>query len=165
MEKDTGFAVIIMAAVAVLIGLAFWPTISPNIGQMTQTFTAVNNSFTFAEGGIAKEVPFCGQKINSIIVINKSLANVTGLVPASNYTTSVCTGSDGYLSACLTYKVAAGVYNTSQVNVTCNYNPRGYVDNAAGRGMVALIAIFMAMLIAAAASPNLREWVMDKVGM
>lgn len=143
-----------MAAVAILIGLAFWPSVSPNIGAMTKTFDAVNTTMVFPADGATSELTMCGQEVNTIVV-----ENTTNTVPTTNYTITSSAGTDGYLAAKITG--AAGPFGGTSVNITCNYDPKGYITEGGSRGIVTIIAIFLALLIVVAALPNLRNGVVD----
>ena len=156
---------IILAAVAVLIGLAFYTgSFSQNIGQLTQTSAIANITVTFPTNGTILEIPVCGQR-----VISGSLLNATGtnLVATSNYTFNqrISTG-DGYLVATLNVTIAKeSPWSGKSVNVSCAYAPRGYLEDGGSRGIVILIAIFMSLLILVSAVPNLREQARDFMGI
>ena len=160
MDKKAQIAIggIIIAAIGILVGLALYTgTFASSIGTMTKTQTATNVTVTMPANGATSELSTCGQK-----AITYSLRNATNttLVPTNNYTiTQGTAASDGYLIAKLStvYSNHAG----SSVNVTCEYEPRGYVSDGGGRAIVSLIAIFMALLIMVAALPNVRNGVMD----
>lgn len=151
------FGVIVIAAVTILIGLAFWPAVSPNIGAMTKTFDSTNVTMTLPAVTATSELPMCGQKAISIIITN---ATGGATVPATNYTVTQSQGIDGYLVAKVT-TASQSFYASKSVNVTCNYEPKGYINESGSRGIVALIAVFLAILIAVAAMPNVRDKFFD----
>lgn len=154
MEKGVTIGFVVMAAVAVLVGLALYSgNFQDNIGTLTQTAQSGNVTITMPEDGVTLELTSCQQKAVTYIVTNATGGET---VPASNYTIDQAIQSDGYLGAQITG--VAGEYNSSAVNVSCTYERDGYIDNAGSRGIVGLIAIFMAFLIALAAMPNVREW-------
>jgi len=157
---DKLIAGIIIATVGILVGLAFWPTISPNIGAMTKTFDSVNATMTLPAAGVYSELTMCGQK-----ALTNTVQNATGAggVSTNNYTITQATGADGYLAAKITTTPGSPFAGRS-VNVSCNYEPKGYVTDGAGRSMVSLIAIAMALLIIVAAVPNLRNGILDLFG-
>ena len=160
MDKNQayGFGAIVMAAVAILIGLAFWGQFAGNIGQMTKTSAAVNVSMTLPADGATSELTMCGQKALTIAIINQSDRVV---VPTSNYTTSQSPGTDGYLAAKVT-TTSSLLFAGKAVNVSCTYEPKGYIAESGSRGIVVVISIFMALLILVAAMPNVREFIVDK---
>lgn len=156
-KAQAGFGFIIMAAVAILIGLAFWTgTFSENIGTLTQTRESGNVTFTLPANGESTQLTFCEQAVESIIVTN---ATSGATVPSTNYTISQSTGSDGYLAAFITTTTSA--YAGGSVNGSCEYQPYGYIDNGGSRAITSLIAVFMAILIMVAALPDARNFVVD----
>ena len=156
-NKTIGFGLIVMAAVAVLIGLAFWPTLSPAIGQMTKTFTSASTTITLPAGGATTEITPCGQKALTITIINATGGET---ITATNYTLSQSVGTDGYLAAKLTV-AASSPYASKSVNYTCTYEPKGYIEDGGSRAIIGLVAIAMALLIMIAAMPNLKNGLID----
>ncbi len=154
MERS-GLTFIVFAAVIILVGLAFWSPVGGNISTLTGTQTAANTSFTFPAEEVAKELPPCGQAVVTI-----SAWNATGgePIPSTNYTTSTATGADGYLAAFLTPSADTPYANQSTL-VTCTYRAKGYINEAGTRSVAVLIPLFLAMLIAFSALPDVREWV------
>lgn len=149
---------IVVAFIAVVVGLSFWSLMGSNIGQMTKTSTSTNALFTMGTG-VAKELTPCGQKVLTISLVNNSdsVAIQTG-----NYTTSVAAGSDGYLAAFIKNNTAQ--FGGQIVNVTCTYEPKGYISDGGSRAVVTLIAVMMAILIMVSAMPDLRKQVIDFFG-
>src|SRR3972149_735343 len=94
---------IIIATIAVLVGLAFWSTVGSSIGTLAVIQTSTNASFTFPANGSTSDLTTCGQ------------------------------------------------LNTTTITV---YN---YTNNTGSVGL--LIPVFLAILIAFAAIPDLREWI------
>lgn len=158
-KGQIGFGFIVMAAVAILIGLAFFPSISPNIGAMTKTFTSTNVTMAMPANGATSELTMCGQRAaGTVQIINASTGTV---VPTTNYTITQSTGTDGYLTAKITTTNSL-LYAGRNVNVTCyDYEPKGYVAESGSRALVGLIAIAFALLIIVAAIPNLKDKLFD----
>lgn len=161
MSENNGFAFIVMAAVGILIGLAFLPSISPEIGKMTRTFDSVNVTMTLPAASSTSELTMCGQRAaGTVQIVNASNGVV---VPTNNYTVSQSAGTDGYLAAKITTS-ANSWFASKSVNVTCyGYEPKGYVSESGSRALVGLIAIAFALLILVAAIPNLRNGLMDMI--
>lgn len=158
-KGQIGFGFVVTAAVAILVGLALYTgTFSENIGTMTQTQTARNVTMTLPAVGATSELTMCGQKvITSLGVYN---ATAVAAVPTTNYTISQSAGTDGYLAAKIT-TASQSAYAGRSVNVSCTYEPKGYVADGAGRGIVALIAIAAALLIVIAALPPVKDKFFD----
>ena len=153
--EDKYIAGIMIATIAILVGLAFWQPMASNIGTMTQTASSRNVSFTMPAVGVTKELTMCGQKALTYSIINATDAIA---IPTTNYTITSSASSDGFLIAKITGTNGANFFGLT-ANMTCTYEPRGYIDNGGSRAMVSLIGIAMALLIMIAAVPDLREWI------
>lgn len=160
------FAGIIAAAVLILVGLALYTgSIAGNIGTMTQTLTASNVSFTLPALNTATDLTPCGQKNISAVTI----FNATGDVeyPAANYTISQAAGTDGYLSTRVTITGTLDAVDEvgTAAQITCDYEPKGYIADGGARGMALLIPIFFVLLIMfAALNPTIRSGVLEWFG-
>ena len=149
---------IIVGFIAVIIGITFYASdaVSGNIGLMTKTTSVNNKTVTLPAVSTVGELSTCGQRVLSIAITNSSGGE---LLTSSNYTTGQkVSTSDGYLVSTIT-PTATSLYGGQSVNVTCTYEPRGYVNDSGSRGIINIIAIFMVILIIVSASPDLREWV------
>lgn len=156
--QGIGFVGIVLIAVGILIGLAFFTPVAQNVGTMTQTTGDIRNvTYTMPVAGSSVEITHCGQEILTGIITN---ATSGATVPATNYTLTTTAGADGYLAAFVQHD--GGGYASQTVNVTCSsFEPKGYVNESGTRGIVVLIGIFFALLIAATALPNVRNGVLD----
>jgi hypothetical protein len=125
---------------------------------MTKLYDATNVTMTLPANSVAAELTMCGQKANSIIVTN---ATGGAVVPTTNYSTSQSVGNDGYLAAKIT--PSGSTYASRSVNISCNYEQKGYIPEAGGRGIISLVAVFAVLLIIVAALPDLRNGVIDFV--
>ena len=145
---------IIIATVGILIGLALFTTSAQFIGTSTNLATSVNQSFTMPALNAEKDLAPCGQKNTSAVVIY----NVSGdfLVTSGNYTVRQATGDDGYLSARI--NATGQPFNATAVNVSCSYEPKGYITDGSTRTVAGLIVIVGALLIAIVALPQARDW-------
>lgn len=156
-KAQIGLGAIILSTIAILVGLALYSgSLATSIGVLTQTASATNSTVAMPAAGSSVELTACGQKVLTGVVVN-----TTGpTIPATNYSFTQAAGTDGYLSAYLTG--AAGLYGGETVNVSCtSYEPKGYVADGGSRAIIALIAIFMALLIVVAAIPQARNGVLD----
>lgn len=161
---------IIFATIAILVGLAFWTILGDSVGTLANIQTTTNASFTMPANGSTKDLTPCGQ-LNTTAIKVYNQTNGTGgssaypFVTATNYSVTQATGNDGFLSARIKCTAGAVDYFCGHnVNVTCSYQPKGYITDSAGRGIALMIPIFAALLIMIAAIPDLREWVINKVG-
>ena len=149
---------IIIATVAVLIGLAFWSPIGNNIGTLAIIQQSNNASFTVPALNTVTDLGVCGQLNTSTVVIFNATGNV--IIPAANYTVTQAAGSDGYVSARITFTGTQAGYDAAgtTAQVTCTYQPRGYITDGGGRAVALLIPVLFALAIALAASPDFRDW-------
>lgn len=155
-----GLGFIVIAAITILIGLAFYTTtFSENIGTMTKTRTATNVTMTLPAVTATSEMTMCGQKVVSSVITN---ATGGAIIPASNYTISQSSGTDGYLASKIT-TASQSAYAGRSINISCNYEPKGYIAEGSGRAVVILIAIMMALLIVVAAMPDVKDKMLDLI--
>lgn len=145
-----------MAAVSILIGLVFYTASGANIGAMTQTQQSGNQTFTLPSAGQTSELSVCGQRAVTTVLTNRTSG---ATIPTNNYTISQSLGVDGYLAAKITS--AAGPFAGTPVNVSCTFEPKGYISDGGSRTVTALIGIFMALIILACALPDTRNQVFD----
>lgn len=158
-KAQVGFGFIITAAVVILIGLALYSgTFAQNIGTMTKTTSVTNATMTMPAASATADMTPCGQRAITYVLNNASWGNET--IPTTNYTVTQGTGSDGYRAARIT-TTANSVYASQSVKVTCTYEPKGYIAESSSRGIVGLIAIFMAILILVAALPPVKDKLFD----
>ena len=126
---------------------------------MTKIQTSSNASFTAPAIGTVTDLTPCGQLNTSSVVIYNETGDA--LFPGANYTITQGTSSiNGFLSTQINITGTLGgedVAGTS-LQVSCDYQPYGYITDSGGRGVAALIIIFMAFAIAFAAFPDLREF-------
>ncbi|UCD20938.1 MAG: hypothetical protein JSW08_00100 [archaeon] len=157
--EDKYIVGIVIAAVAVLVGLALWPAFAGNVGTMTQTSSSANVSYTLPANGSTADLTPCYQDNTSAVVIYSDAGDY--VLPSANYSVAQAAGTDGFLHARITLININSTYAETAMNVSCSYEPLGYIEDSGSRGIVALIAIFMALLIAFAAFPNFRESVLN----
>jgi hypothetical protein len=151
--------IILIAFVGIVVGLAMYQSIVQYVGQAqgANQVTAVNTSIT---GVLNTNVELTGQELVSTqLVTNASGATVA----AANYTISECIrSSDSMKGICYKALGAGDPSATGVVKVSYTYQPNGYIDDAGGRGMAGLIAIFAALAIGLIALwPVLQSKILD----
>lgn len=143
---------LLIAFVAIVVGVALFQSSAQNVGSVTNTNT-INSSKTLAVLGSSIYVTEC-RAISSV-----ALVNVTGgqTVAASNYTvTNNALDTTGSLSTKITTN--DGRWNNTAVYVQGTCQPPTYDDSTGGRSMATLIVIFFAMTIGMVALyPVLKE--------
>lgn len=152
---------IIIGFIAVIIGLAFWGLLGNNIGTLAVIQTSANQTFTLPANNTITDLIPCGQQNTSNVVIytpDGKLVFTHGALPSGNYTAIHQAGSDGYLSTRINVTNMNSTWASQAVNVSCSYEPRGYINEGGGRAVALIIPILFALAIAFAASPDMREW-------
>ena len=146
-KGQMGVGMMITLAITVIVALVLLPSIAQNVGTTSTTGTATAAQYNPAAAG--SSIDLTGQEyLSTATVVNESgtfncANNVTiaeGVSPRTGtkriIMTSVATFSSVYCST---------------VNVTYNYAPEGYIDDAGGRSMALLITLLAALAIAAVA--------------
>ena len=151
-----GVGMLVIAAVAVIVGLVLFQAAAQKVGDSTNTYQATNASFTMPANGTTADLTPCGQGNTSAVVIMNASTNVT--VTAGNYTISKGIGSDGYINSRIYYNgVGNNYYGGYAVNVTCTYEPKGYINDTGGRAIAGIIILLSAIAIAVVLLPLLRQ--------
>jgi len=166
-EGMDGLGVVLVAFIAALVGLViFASAIVPIVGQVTNTATITNASFTAP--AIGSESNIGGKAVSSFVAYN-----ATGLPTASGFNGTAHIGDGNYTIADnqLVNGDLTATYNTSlagyvgALNVSYISQPVSYISDAGGRALAGLIAVFAALAIMITAlSPTFRSGVMDMFG-
>lgn len=135
-----GIGIVILVAIAAIVGAIFLTTASQQVGTTTSTITATNVSQTVTLG-TAVNIP--GKSWTGLVVYNVS----GDLVPAANYTLANNQVVDGAETATLLASSDSTVYGTSW-NLSGTYEPTTYISSAGGRSLANLVPIFFALAIA-----------------
>lgn len=150
---------LIIAAVAIIIGLAFLTgSIAGTVNSMTEKVSVpITTKVTFPTNTTA--LTLNGQAVESVVVING-----TTTVAAGNYTVSNRVVSNGQLIATI-IGVGANPYSGNSVNISYTYEPFGYATDGGTRSILSLVLIFVGLAIAIIALvPALRSGVVDFIG-
>jgi hypothetical protein len=158
-ESDMNvMGIILIAFVAIVVGLAFYQSIVSYVGQVTgvSLTTSVNATVPVTAVGVITELP--GQElVSTIYVVNRTTGETIG---AANYSLYECVKTSSSMKGICYKPLVAG--QAQGVNITYSYYPEGYIDDAGGRSLALLIPIFAALAIAIVALvPALRSGVMD----
>ena len=162
MKGELNYAgIIVIVAISLLIGLSlFASNIGNDIGTMTNTFTITNQSVTTAANGAY--VDLTGQELIGTYAVNNGTPYVTnGAIGVTiEEMVSPTTGTKR-----VRMKTNNATWASKPINVTYTYGAEGYVDDAGGRAVAALIAVFFALLIMVVAlTPVLRSGLLELVG-
>ncbi len=165
---------LILVAVAIILGASFLTPIAQYVGTATNTGQATNVSFTMPANGSTTDLTPCGQKNTSAVVIYNYTNDSDATLPANpavrltgnNATISQAQSSTtGYLhSQVTTFGNAVNYFGNAKVNVTCTFEPEGYITDSGGRAIASLVIVLFALGIAVIAIvPSLRSKIMDLV--
>lgn len=155
-KGQLGIGLIIVVAIAIVIGLIMFQAIASNVDQGTRAASGVVtvNNYTFNPGAAGTVTILSGQElVGTPTVLNASLAN--GVVTATNYTVAECVRStDNLKGICYTQK--AGQWASQSTNISYTYYPDGYIDDAGARGLTGIIVLLTAIGIALIAYLGVR---------
>jgi hypothetical protein len=145
--ENKGLGMLVMIAVALIVGLILFQAVAANVSQSTGSNGAtsvVNASYTAI---LNTNVEITGQELVSV----GGVVNITTgvAIPAANYTVSECVRtSDNLKGICL--KTTGTAFNApiGQVAVSYTYYPVGYIDDAGGRAIAGIIVLLLAVALA-----------------
>jgi len=158
-KGQTGIGLLILVAVAVIVGLVLLNVSADNLAIMTTTVNTINKTFTAPaiNGNLTLE----GQAVTSVIAVNATSGN---LIPASNYTITNYVLSNGQLISTFTSLGGDGGWQGKSINVSYTYEPFGYDRNSGNRSIIGLVIVFFALAIAVIAMvPAFRDGIVDLV--
>jgi hypothetical protein len=140
--------VILLLAIALLVGLVIFQQIASNVDAGTRTnsgtVVATNSLIT---GILNTKVELTGQELVSVQAVTNRTDGTT--VAAANYTIAECVRpSDGLKGICYTATGSGAPKANGPINVSYTYYPAGYIDDSAGRSMFGLIVLLAAIAIA-----------------
>lgn len=144
-------APIIIAFVAVIIGISLFTPVADSVGSLTTTFTITNKSFTALND---TDVTFTGSGENdTAISAVRNNASLT-LTDGANYTSNV-TGGTGRINMNISY-AAGHLVNNQTWFVDYTYQTNDYIEDGGSRAITNLIPIFFAIAIIAGAFLAIR---------
>lgn len=157
-----GVGVLIICAIAVIIGLVLLPQIATNVEQGTRTVTstiATGNSYQIT-GVLNTPVDVIGQELVTTTKVQNGTGDID--IPAANYTLTECIRSgDSLKGICYTaLGVGANTDGKSGVgltNLSYSYYPDGYIDDAGSRSIAGIIILLAAIGIAVVCIPRAKE--------
>ena len=158
-----GFAMILIAFMAIIVGVVLFQVIAQEVGSSTNTVAVVNASLGAASNSTTVYLTDY-RSISDFVIYNES---GTEIIPASNYTvTNNDLDSDSALS--VSVLPTTGTYpgfdgHTWTISGTAQ--PVTYIADSGGRAMAALIVVFFALAVAVVAlEPTLRSGVLGALG-
>lgn len=152
--------IIVLTAIAVIIGLSLLGTVATDTGKMLNTETLVNGSYAIGSviGGITW---IQGQELLSTPVVYNATDGT--VINSGNWTiTEGVNPTTGNKQ--IKYTKLSNNFNGT-VKLNYNYGHEGYVEDVGSRATVPLIILFFALLIMVIALvPVLRSGLLEAVG-
>jgi len=157
MNRKGQVSILLVCAIAVIIGLVLLQQVATNVEQGTRavsgTVAVTNETFTTPALDAVKELT--GQElVGTPTVVNQTAGSE--IISTGNYTIYECVRtSDGLKGICyktLTEAGAERAYNISYV-----YYPDGYIDDAGGRSIAGIIVLLAAIGIAVVCLPRVKD--------
>lgn len=153
-KAQIGIGVLIIAAVAVIMGLVLFQATADNIEAGTQSngvTSAVNVTYPLGATGVITELT--GQEL----VGTPAVWNATSVtvVPTTNYTIYECVRTSNNLKG-ICMKSLGGLSAGYNVNVTYDYYYSGYIDDSGSRAIAGIILLLTAIGIAFILVPYLK---------
>jgi len=139
-----GAGILIVVALAVIVGAILLQATAQNVGDVTNTITITNESFAAANNTL---YTFSYKALTGVVIYNN-----TGdfLITSGNYTVTNNVITDGALTATVAVNYSGAAYAGDGWNISATAQPTTYADGA-GRAVSGLIIVFMALALLAVA--------------
>ena len=152
-KAQTGVGLIVVVAIAVIIGLVLFQQAAVNVGAVTNTINVVNESApSVAVNGTAFYMTSY-RAINGIKIFN---ATGDVEVPGASYTATNNVLYNGVLATQVVPNAAMPDYKSAW-KVSGTGEPLGYSENPATRSISSLVVILTALAVALVAYLGLRK--------
>ena len=155
-KAELGVGVIVVAAIAIIVGLILFQAAASNVEQATQTVTGVSTLSQGQYTGVLNTpVELVGQELISVIAVTNRSSGAA--IAAANYTIYECVRNSDNLKGICYKALGAGLPSASApVNISYTYYPNGYIDDAGSRSIAGIIILLAAIAIALVLIPYLR---------
>jgi len=160
-KGQVSFGGILIAFIAIIVGVILFQAIAQNVGQSVNTVTVANTSLDTVVNGTAQYLTDY-RALSSVVVYNE-----TGdlLVGSGNYTITNNFIHPTTGDLCVKILPDATAIWKSAWQVSGTAQPLTYIADSGGRAMASLIVIFFALLVAVVALvPTLRSGVLGVFG-
>ena len=153
-QGQIGIGSLVVVAVAIILGLVLLQSSAQNIGGVIPSSTTAANNVTYTTGANGAIIELVGQELVGTPIVTNS-TNSSKIVEAANYTIAECVrASDSLKGICYTTNTVS--YQSTPVNISYNYYPAGYADDAGSRSIIGIIILLAAVAIALIALPNFK---------
>jgi hypothetical protein len=145
-KGESQVAVITVMAVALLVALAFLPTIFGAQKQMTDTFYVRNVTVTLGNNGTWTDLPY--QEYDGTLLFQNATVTATPISSANFSVREEVSASKNVkrvqISPC---GASTCGWNSSTINVSGTFGLEGYVDDAGGRSIAGMIGLFSSLAV------------------
>jgi aspartate 1-decarboxylase len=148
---------IVMLAMAIIIGSVLAVAVATE--QATLTTTREIALYDFTDSAVNGTYNLVGQAVSNFVASNATAAGT--VIGAGNYTINNYQNVDGEYTATITVNVPTATADEFGWNwiVNYTYEPTGYNQDAASRGIARLPLLFFILAILAAAVIGIRSWI------
>ncbi len=159
---ESAFGYILVAFMAIVVGVAFFLVIAQTVGDSTNTVPIVNQSLGVADNETTVTLTTF-RAISDVVIYNES---GTEIVPANNYTVTNNVVTDEALSVTVLPDGSNNDFFQGYTwTISGTVQPLDYIADSGSRSIAGLITIFFALAIAVVAlEPTLRSGVLDLMG-
>lgn len=144
MVKKNGVGVLFGMFIIAMIAIVLLQSTGDNVNTSTATRTEANHSVTMGGVGI-NNATLNGKNFEGTVTVS-GMKNFStwGVFTSTNYTVYQTTSEGKQVVKIGVLSNSTGLaFNT--VNVTYTYHPEGYVSNSAGRSIMTLVLVIMAL--------------------
>jgi magnesium-transporting ATPase (P-type) len=158
--SDMGFVgVLIVVAITIIVGLILFQISAQQVGTVTNTAAIANLSLGTASNSTT--VYLTGyQSISDVVIYNST----TGVVPSTNYTVTNKVVYNGALVVTV-LPTALATYQGYEWFISGTAMPDTYLDDSAGRSIMGIIVIFLALAVLVVAMTPVGGKLKELVGM
>lgn len=160
-KGQTGVGAILIVAMTLIVGVILFTSIAQQVGPSLETVAVANQSIDTVVNDTAQYLTDY-RSISGVVIFNET---GDAIVPTSNYTitNNVIHPTTGALCVSILPSTTPDYKSAWQVSGTAQ--PLTYIDDAGGRAIAGLIAIFFALtVLVVALTPSLRGGLMDLIG-
>lgn len=158
-EVDKGIGMFLVVFVTLIVGLVLFQVVAQQAGSSTTVGSFYN--VTYSAGAEGTDILLTGYRTVADVTITNATDGAS--IPSTNYTINNEQVVNGNLVATVT--VGDGQFESVSWNISsASAQSTTYINDAAARSIVPLIAIFFAMaVLVVALTPSLRNGLMDMV--
>lgn len=153
-----GIGIVLYAFIGIVVALLLYTSIGQIVGDSTGANPVTKANYTIVAPASGSTLDLPGQELINVPVVTNRTDGI--VISTGNYSIYEGVGSSG--SKAIIYKSLSTQFAGKNVNISYQYYPDGYIDDAGARSLALLIPVLAALAIAVIALvPALRNGVMD----